>query len=344
MGSSAVRRLTLIILALAGALLAGVARADTFQLTTGESVSGELLPASATDQGVQIKLGEGQYQKVQWANFTQEDLKKFKGIPKLAPFVEPYIEVTQEERIKKTEVAIKQPPRLELAPKSSLLGAMFSSGLGVLILLLLYAAIIYAGYEVAIFRGQSVPLVAGLSAIPFLGFFAPIVFLCIPTKIQTAAQPWETGSTEPTPTIGPGSPAAAARAAAAHPEAEEAVNPMQGEAVHPSGLKLHSETEAAAAAQPKLPATATFQRGQFTFNRRFFETKFPGFFSVVRHGADKDMVLVIKSARGEYLGQRISRIAQNDLHLEIHVGGASQEVMIPFQEIKEIQLKHKDAP
>jgi hypothetical protein len=56
------------------------------------------------------------------------------------------------------------------------------------------------------------------------------------------------------------------------------------------------------------------------------------------------MVLLIKSARGEYLGQRIARIAQHDLHLEVHVGGASQEIMIPFQEIKEIQLKHKDAP
>ena len=337
------RRLTFIILALAGVLLAGVARADTFQLTTGESVSGELLAASATDQGVQIKIGEGQYQKIQWVNFTQEDLKKFKAIPKLAPFVEPYIEITQEERIKKTEVVIKQPPRLELPPKSSLLGAMFSSGLGILVLLLLYAAIIYAGYEVAIFRGQSVPLVAGLSAVPFLGFFAPIIFLCIRTKIQTAAQPWETGSTEPTPTIGPGSPAAAARAAAAHPETEEPVNPMQGEIAHPAGLRLHEETPAAAA-QPALPAATNFQRGQFTFNRRFFETKFPNFFSVVRHGADKDMVLLIKSARGEYLGQRISRIAQHDLHLEVHVGGASQEVMIPFQEIKEIQLKHKDAP
>src|SRR5262245_55990345 len=139
MGKAAVRRLTFIILVLTGALLAGLARADTFQLTTGESVTGALLPASATDQGVQIKIAEGQYQNVQWANFAQEDLKKVEAIPKLAPFVEPYIEVTQEERIKKTEVPIKQPPRLELPPKSSLFGSMFSSGLGILILLLLYA-------------------------------------------------------------------------------------------------------------------------------------------------------------------------------------------------------------
>jgi hypothetical protein len=324
-------------------LLASIARADNFQLTTGESVEGELLPASATDQGVQIKVGEGQYQRVPWANFSQEDLKKFKQVPKLAPFVEPYIEITQEDRIKKTEVPIKQPPRLALPPKGSFFGAMFSSGLGLFILLLLYAAIIYAGYEVALFRGQSVPLVAGLSAIPFLGFFAPIIFLCIRTKLEAAAPPtWETGHTEPTATIGPGSPAAAAAARAAQDAAaDEPVNPMQGEVQHPGGLRLHAEPEPAQ--KPALPAAQTFQRGQFTFNRRFFETKFPGFFGAVRHGADKDMVLVIKSGRGEYLGQRIARIAQQDLHLEIHVSGASQEVMIPFQEIKEIQLKHKDA-
>jgi len=343
MGSCVVSRWLFIIATLIAGLVASTARADTFQLTTGETVEGELLPASATDQGVQIKVGEGQYQRVSWANFTQDDLKKLKQIPKLAPFVEPYIEITQEERIKKTEVPIKQPPRLELPPKGSFFGAMFSSGLGLFILLVLYAAIIYAGYEVALFRGQSVPLVAGLSAIPFLGFFVPIIFLSIPTKIEAAQQPWETGSTEPTPTIGPGSPAAAAAAAAraAQGAADDPVNPMQGEVQHPAGLKLHAEPEPAQ--QPAHPPTQTFQRGQFTFNRRFFETKFPGFFSVVRHGADKDMVLVFRSARGDYIAQRIARIAQQDLHLEIHVGGASQEVMIPFQEIKEIQLKHKDA-
>ncbi len=102
---------------------------------------------------------------------------------------------------------------------------------------------------------------------------------------------------------------------------------------------LESEPEK----KPSLPPTTTFQRGQFTFNRRFFETKFPGFFGVVRRDADKDMVLVIKSARGQYVGQRISRIAANDLHLQVQRGPASEEVMIPFQEIQQIQLRHKDA-
>ena len=44
-----------------------------------------------------------------------------------------------------------------------------------------------------------------------------------------------------------------------------------------------------------------------------------------------------------YRSQRISRIASNDLHLQVQKGNASEEIMIPFQEIQEIQLKHKDA-
>ena len=92
-----------------------------------------------------------------------------------------------------------------------------------------------------------------------------------------------------------------------------------------------------------LPQTQVFQRGAFTFNRRFFETKFPGFFGVIRRDAEKDMVLLVKAARGTHVGQRITRIAANDLHPQVQKGAVSEEVMIPFSEIQEIQLKHKDA-
>ena len=86
-----------------------------------------------------------------------------------------------------------------------------------------------------------------------------------------------------------------------------------------------------------------FQRGQFTFNRRFFETKFPVFFGTMRHGAEADLVLIIKSAIGEFEVRRISRIAANELYLEVQAGSASEEVMVSFTEIREIRLKHKDA-
>jgi hypothetical protein len=241
----------------------------------------------------------------------------------MQPFVEPFIEPNPEEKVKKTEVNLKQPPRLERPPSQTLLVAFFSSGLGIFVMLLLYAATIYAGFEVAIFRAQPPLLVCGLSAIPFLGVLSPIIFVALPTNVKSAAPALDV-PTEPKPQF----------------VAEQGINPMLDDKVaHPSGLKLAHTEEA----KSTLPETVTFQRGQFTFNRRFFETKFPGFFGVVRRDAEKDMVLVIKSTRGEYTTQRISRIAANDLHVQVQRGAATEEVMVPFQEIKELRLKHKDA-
>jgi hypothetical protein len=307
----------------------GQLRADSFKLTTGETINGEILPTTANDQGVQIKVGEGDYQRVAWTSFSQDDLRNFVKNQRMEPFVEPFIEITQAEKLKKTEVNIKEPPRLERPVRHSLLGALSSSTLGISVLLLLYGATVYAGYEVALFRAQPPALVCGLSAIPLLGLLAPIVFLSIPTRVsKTAAEIREEA-------------AAAQSAAEAGPQlkpASDEVNPMQGQAEHPASLKLaHAEEK------PQVPETVTYQRGQFTFNRRFIETKFPGFFGVVRRDAERDMVLAIKTSRGEYTGQRISRIAANDMHLEIQRGGANEEVLIPFQEIQQIRLKHKDA-
>ena len=79
------------------------------------------------------------------------------------------------------------------------------------------------------------------------------------------------------------------------------------------------------------------------FNRRFFETKFSGFFSIIRREAEKDLVLVVKTMRGQFEVKRVTRIAANDIHFEVAKGSATSEVMVPFAEIQEIQLKHKDA-
>ena len=306
-------------------LLAGTATAETFKLTTGQEFAGEILPASANDLGVQIRIDEGKYEKVPWASFSQADLKTLAQNKKMEPFVEPFIEITAEERIKKTDVKIQHPPRFQRSVPQSLTGALFSSGLGLLLLLVLYAANIYAGYEVSIFRAQPAALVCGVSALlPVLG---PVAFLAMHSRTAPAPESWA----EPAQT----SPEGAAAAVS------DAVNPMKAEEVaHPAGLRLAQvETKPAESAQPEL---TTYQRGQFTFNRRFFETKFPNFFGIVRREEDRKLVLMIKSARGEYAGNRISRIAANDLHLQIQHGPATEEVMIPFQEIQEIQLKHRD--
>jgi hypothetical protein len=312
--------------------VAGPLHAESFKLANGETVTGEVLPTTANDQGVQVKVGEGDYQRVPWSSFSQEDLRNFQKNQRMEPFVEPFIEVTQAEKIKKTEVTIKPPPKVERPARQSLLGALCSSTLGVVVLLILYAATIYAGYEVAIFRAQPPALVCGLSAVPFLGVLAPIVFLSMPTRIgQTAAEVREAEAAAQS----------AAEPLTATPVPVEGVNPMQGQAEHPAGLKL-AQTEAAHD-KPKFPEPVVYQRGQFTFNRRFIETKFPGFFGVVRRDAERDMVLLVKTSRGDFTAQRISRIAANDMHIEVQKGAATEEVLIPFQEIQKVTLKHKDS-
>ena len=300
-------------------------RADTFQLNNGRSITGEILVSSGNDAGIQVKTGEGVYERVSWSEFSQATLKELARTPKLAPLVEPFIEIPQEDRLKKTEVTIREVPRLALPAKGSLFGGLMHSSVGLFCLLLIYAANIYAGYEIATVRAYPPAMVCGISAVaPIIG---PVIFLCVPTRMN---QPAETVvETTPAAETLVTSSFASAPANAEHPAGEPA-----------SGLHFaHAEKPAAAA----LPQTEVFQRGQFTFNRRFIETKFSSFFGVVRREAEKDLMLVIKAARGQYVATRISRIAANDMHVEVKSGHATQEVAIPFAEIQEIQVKHKDA-
>lgn len=316
-------------------LLAGPTRAETFQLIDGQVLVGDAV--SPDERGVRIRLAEGGYaevklpdgsttQTIPWAKFSQADLKKIGATnPKTAAFVEPFIEMPPEVKAKekeKKEIRVKPVPRLERPPAGSLLGALFSSSVGLAVLFILYLANIYAGYEVAVIRAQPPALVCGLAAVvPIIG---PVIFLCLPTRVRFAAEAttWESAE----------QPAAAAAAAA---PAEQ----VPGQPA--TGLALAAQEESEVAA---IPATKTFARGEFTFNRRFFETKFPGFFGIIRREAERNLVLSIKSSRGLHVAQRITRIAANEMHIQVQKGMASEEIVVPFVEIEEIQLKHKSAP
>lgn len=313
--------MNLIFAALAlSAVIAFSATADSYTLVDGKTVSGDMV--SFDQRGVILKLPDGKYaEPVAWEKFSQDDLKKIsEKNPKTIPFVEPLIVETIEEKRAKTAIEVKTNfVQLARPPSGSLIGGLLSSPLGILLLLLIYAANIYAAYEIAIFRAQPPGLVCGLSAIgPII---VPIIFLSMPMRVPKAAvDEW-----------------AAEEQLEGAPEGEG-----MGEftVAEEGGLKM--ETPEAAA--PAHPATQTFARGQFTFNRRFLETKFSGFFMAVKRAGDKDMVLVIKSARGTYIVDRIPRISANELYAQVTKGHVSEEVMIPFLEIQEIQLKHKDAP
>jgi len=290
--------------------------AETFKLMDGSTVEGEIvLPAKA--DALQVRLGGGKYEKIPWEKLTQETLTQLKDNPDVAQFVAPLIEIPEEEKIKKTEVELHPVPRLERAGKSSILGGLFHSPIGLVALFLIYAANLYAGYEIAIVRAYPPLMVCGIAAVaPVVG---PAVFIFLPTKLASARET----------TLVEASAATQAHAAGVHETAtahEAAQSP------------LHMVADAPPAATA-LPEPQHFKRGQFTFNRRFIETKFAAFFGIARREADKDMILVIKAGRGTATASRISRIATNDMHVET----ANGEIQIAFADIQEITLKHKDS-
>jgi hypothetical protein len=306
--------LTIFGLWLCGQLVA--ARADTFTLADGTALTGDIVRFD--DNGMMFRLADDSYTNVLWTKFSQDALKQLSNNPKVQPLVEPFIEPQASDRPAKPEIKILPVTRLELPAKQSLFGALFSSSVGIFIILLIYAANLYAGFEVAICRARPIGFVMGVAAVlPILG---PIIFLSLPVPIE--APPVEEIPADMLPFI-PGAT-----------EAAEASAPDAG------GLHLAHAVEGAAHEHAK---TQIFQRGQFTFNRRFLETKFSGFFGAVRRPAEKDLTLLIKTTRGEFGAQRITRIASNEMHIETTVGGAIQEIMVPFAEIQEIKLKQKDA-
>jgi hypothetical protein len=308
-----VRKLLWIVLSLGlcGCFIA--ARADTFGLTDGGSISGDIVMFN--DGGVTLRTITDSYTNVVWPKFSQDALKQLAKNPKARGFVEAFIEPPP--KPKAGDIQVHDVSRLELPRRESLFAALLSSSVGFVVLLLIYAANIYAGYEIAIVRARPIGLAMGVSAVlPILG---PIIFLSMPIRKEAPpeeAQPQAEAQSYSVP-------------GAAAPMAEGVAT--GGIHASPAGAKKAGHPEA-----------QIFQRGQYMFNRRFFETKFSGFFSVVRRPAEKDLVLVIKTGRAQLIAQRITRIAANEAHFEVIQGGGRQELMVPFADIQEIQLKHKD--
>jgi hypothetical protein len=291
----------------AGASTFGV----TYTLENGVTITGDPLLSTASDAGIKVRMGDGTYTNLSWGAFSQDDLKAFSKDKKLAGYVEPFIIITAQDKAAMTAVDIKEVKRLSRPEKSSVIGSLFGSGLGVMVVLLLHAANVYAGYEIAIFRARNIWLVAGLAAIPFAGVISNIVWLSLPTYIEP----------EPEPT-------------------EEEVAEI--EAQRPDfKVPLAGEIEAAQAAAEgrdlSVPKDEVFARGKFTFNKRFFETRFADFFGTVRRGEQKYAYMVIKSKRPDIVADRITRVSGTEVHVHA-IQGASGEVGIPFTELVEVRL------
>jgi hypothetical protein len=309
------------------ALCASVATAAIFPLTDGTRIVGTI--DSVADKGVVFTLENGEASsRVEWDKFTPEALKELMAEAKTdidRARLQPLIASIPQEVAKPKEIVIKPIQRPDRPKSGGGIFALFGSPVGWLIILVLYGANLFAAYEVCIYRHQPATTVCGLAAIPFFGVLSPIIYGAMPTRYPPPEPP---------------APAAPVEEAAAPPVAAA----VEGAPAPSKASKTMSPASASAPAPaPALPEPIVFQRGEFSFNRRFFETKFTGFFRVIPTEADKDLVLMIKASRGQFAGTRISRITPNELYLQVVNNNVSADEMIPFAEIAEVQVRHKDS-
>lgn len=332
------RRFGLILICML-AFVAVSVTAGTYKLTDGTQIIGD--PISMTERGVQFKLSDASVPPpVAWEKLTPDALKDLYAHATSAndrKLLQPLIDDIPVTAVKLKDLPIN-PVTFPERPTHNLgLFAMFSSSVGLVIILVLYGATLFAAYEVALYRRQPVATVCGLAAIPFVGVLSPIAFIMMPGK----APPAETADAPPPPTPEvalPGTTPVAATEAPRRTPSGAVRAP-----IHMPGVESPVEQQAIPET-PAFPAPIVFARGDYSFNRRFFETKFPGFFRAIRAEAEKDLVLLFKTSRGDFVGRRITNITPNELYLQVFINDVTADEMIPFTEVMEVQIRHKDAP
>lgn len=329
-------------------LFSFTANAEVYSLSDGGTVSGE--PISYNEVGLIVRQTDGSVStRIPWEKFTEDALQQLLADaknPRDKSFIEPLLEDTIDKTAERKEIKIKEAPKPERPTKNVGVFAGFSSPVFLVIFLILYAANIYAAYEIALYKYQLPALVCGVSAIiPFIG---PIIFLCIsakpdPRRDTTADAPKPVEAPVEEVPVQEGGVAPSAQPIGGSPAGHHAPTASQS-SQRPAFSMGHAETGHAEvpAAAPTVPAPIVFSRGEFSFNRRFFETKLAGFFRVVPGEAERDMVIAIKSLRGDFVGKRISRVTQTELYLQVFKDEATHDEMLPFTEIQEVRIRHKD--
>ena len=282
----------------------GAAAAEPVSLTLadGGTVAGEIIKID--DNGMMIRLPGEVYAttNVAWSHLSQDSLKHLVANPKIKPLAEVFIEPDASQRPAKAEIQVNSVTRLTQPVNPSLFGGLVGSPVGLFILLVLYGANLFAGYEVAIIRARPVVQVLGLAAVlPVIG---PVVFLALPMKMEAPAA--ENNFAAPAGTAG----AAAQR------------TPEEIQIVEASWRK-----------EEKKPEVQVFARGKFTFNKRFVETKFAGYLGEPKGDALK-FTMELKTAQAQHAVERIMQVAATEVILETKNG----QVTVSLADIQEIKL------
>ena len=287
---------------LALAVACGPVVAETLTLTDGSTQSGDIIKFD--DNGLLLRSGDI-YTPVPWGKLSQDSLKHLTENPKIRPLVEVFIEPDQSQRPAPPEIKINPVTRLERPANPSLFGGLVGSPVGLFILLVLYVANLYAGFEVAIVRARPALQVMGVSAVlPVIG---PVIFLALPMKVE--APPEETVMVS---------------------------SGAVGTDKIPEEIQI---VEASWRQEEKKPEVQVFARGKFTFNKRFLETKFAGFIGEPKGDALK-FSMEVKTAQAQFAVARIMRVAAADVTFEAI---PSKPVTVPLTDILEIKLNPKTA-
>jgi len=307
--------------------------------------------------GVTFRLSAGPNKgnfssRVPWRRFTQETLQFFNTDLDARPFVSLLIATPEDEMAEEFaasqaaasasavgSVDIVSHGRPEKIP--GLIGSLFSGG-GLLLLLILYAANIYAAYEISFFRRYPMPMVTGIAAAA--PFITPIVFLCMPLKKKKKVVIEETVEEDYEEEYAEGEYAEGEYGAEAAVAYDEHGNPIAADPAAGYGA-VYQEPEP----EPvQLPESKVFERGKFNLNRRFIESKFAGFFRAVPGENEKDMVLVVRASQGEFISNRILKATNTEVTFSVPKGdegsSASIDKVIPLNDLLCVTLKHKDAP
>jgi hypothetical protein len=288
------------------ALRVSAAEPLTVTMTDGVSFTGDLLKFD--DNGILLRATGDVYTNLVWGRFSQESLKQLAANVKIKPLVEPFIEPDATTRPPKAEIKVNSVQRMEQPANPSVLGGLFHSGVGLMVLLLVYLANLYAAYEVSIIRARPALQVIGLAAaLPIIG---PIIFLAMPVRME--APPEEKAELIPGPTL--------------------------------AGKKAHDDIQIVEASwkqeDKKKVEPQIFARGKFTFNRRFLETKFAAYVGEPKPEAKKN-VMHLKSGQGLFTVERIAQVGATDLIIETVERG---QVTVVFADIQEIKLEPRPEP
>ena len=291
-------------------LTAGVYAAETFALVDGTSFSGDIVKFD--DHDAMIHTSADTYTNIAWPQFSQDTLKQLSANPKYRQAAEWFIEPTAAEHAPEPRITVKPVERMTLPEHPSIFGGLLHSSLGLFILLVVYAANLYAAFEVAVVRGKPIGAVMGLSAV--LPIAGPVIFLSQPVKAPATEEVPADGTAPNGPEAGGAAPGAAAPA----PGNEDiqivsaSWNPSQEE---------------------KKPQPQVFARGKFTLNKRFIETKFAGFIGEPK-GDAKNFTMELKTLKDAIAVESIKQVGASELILETPTG----QMTVPFGDIQEVKL------